>query len=458
MASQPPSSGSVSTATPDAGRPNRGVARDVIITFGGRIALTLVIIVGDVIVARNLGPDGKGAFALVLALSSLGAVILGLGLDRSLAVYAAKSIEIAKRAFANAFWWVVVVGALGVVAIIALYEPLGAIMPPLTSTELMLGALALPFELAYAIGIVGLLGRQGVVAYNVLRFVRRALLSVLLLVVVVLGAIDLELVLWLNLGALAVTVAGIGWASLRVGMFGLRGESRLLLGQLSFGGRAVIGTMAERLHYRANTFLLTAFIAVAATGVFSVALALAETLWYLPGALGLVLFSRAVRPDTDSAGIASAMTRTMLALMLIAAVPLFIVAPLLIELVYGPEFADAGPALQILLPGVVAYSIVSLLASYVIARGAPGKAAAALVAGLVVNLAANAILIPALGMNGAALASTISYTTTAVLVLLLYRAISGQGIRDTLILRRSDVTARWADLRGLAGRLGSQRA
>jgi O-antigen/teichoic acid export membrane protein len=451
------------TADPEpdiaARRSSRGsVARDVIITFGGRIALTLVIIVGDVIVARSLGPDGKGAFALVLALSSLGAVILGLGLDRSLAVYAAKSIEIARRAFANAFWWVVVVGALGVVGIIALYEPLGAIMPPLTSTELMLGALALPFELAYAIGIVGLLGRQGVVAYNVLRFIRRALLSLLLLAVVVLGSIDLELVLWLNLAALAVTVVGIGWASMRAGMFGLRGESRLLLGQLSFGGRAVVGTMAERLHYRANTFLLTAFISVAATGVFSVALALAETLWYLPGALGLVLFSRAVRPDTDSAGIASAMTRTMLALMLIAAVPLFLIAPTLIEIVYGAEFAAAGPALQILLPGVVAYSIVSLLASYVIARGAPGKAAAALVAGLVINLAANAVLIPLLGMNGAALASTISYTSTALLVLLLYRALSGQGIRDTLILRRSDVSARWADLRSMMGRLGSESA
>jgi len=61
-------------------------------------------------------------------------------------------------------------------------------------------------------------------------------------------------------------------------------------------------------------------------------------------------------------------------------------------------------------------------------------------------------------MNGAALASTISYTATAVLILLLFRAISGQGLRDTVILKRTDVTARWADLRTAAGRLGSQRA
>ncbi len=439
-------------------RPDRGVVRDILVTFGGRIALTLAIILGDVIVARSLGPEGKGAFALVLALSSLGAVILGFGLDRSLAVYAARSIEVARRAFANAIWWTIVVGAFGVLAIVALYEPLNAIMPPLTNTELILGALALPFELGYAIGLVGLLGRQQVLAYNVLRFVRRALLSVLLLAFVLISTLDLELVLWLNLVALLVTAAGIVWAAARAGVLGLIGNARLLVGQLSFGGRTFIGTMAERLHYRANTFLLTAFISVAATGVFSVALALSETLWYLPSALGLVLFSRAVKPETDSARIASAMTRTMLALMIAAALPLAIIAPTAIEIVYGAPFAQAGPAMQILLPGVVAYSIVALLSNYIIARGAPGRATAALVTGLVINLAANLVLIPALGMNGAALASTISYTTTAVLILLLFRSISGQSLRDTVVLKRADVTARWADVRTLAGRLGSQRA
>ncbi|MEX2546806.1 MAG: polysaccharide biosynthesis C-terminal domain-containing protein [Chloroflexota bacterium] len=441
--------------------------RDVVVTFGGRIALTGAIIVGDVIVARSLGPEGKGAFALVLALSSLGAVVLGLGLDRSLAVYAARSLDVAQRAFANGLLWTTVVGALGVVAILVLYGPsptgggtgpLAPIMPPLTFPQLLLGALALPLELAYSIGLVGLVGRQRVIAYNVLRFVRRALLTVLLLAVLFISRLDLELVLWLNLAALAITAAGIGWAAARARMLGFRVSPRLLVGQLSFGGRTVVGAIAERLHYRANTFLLTAFVSVAATGVFSVALALAETLWYLPSALGLVLFSRAVRPGSDSAGIASAMTRTMLALVIVVALPLGLAAPTLIEIVYGAPFRDAGPALQVLLPGVVAYSIVALLSNYIIARGAPGRAAAILIAGLAVNLIGNLVLIPSAGMFGAALASTVSYTATASLIVLLYCRISGQSMRETLVLKRTDIVTRWAQLRRLAARPGPQGA
>lgn len=439
--------------------PHRGVGRDVVLTFGGRVALTAAVIVGDVILARALGPDGKGAFVVVLNLSSLGALILSFGLERSLAVFAARSLEIARRAFANAALWTLIAGSLGVIAIIALYGPrtpdhsptgpLAPIMPNLTATQLWTGAMALPAEIAYGIGLVGLLGRQRVLAYNVLRFVRRAGFVLLLVGFALLGRIDLELVLLLNLAALAVTVAGIVLAMARARMVGRRISLRQLGEQLSFGGRTVIGTLAERLHFRVNTFLLTAMVSVGATGVFSVALGLAETLWYLPASLGVVLFSRAVRGRDEGANIAGAMTRTMLVLMVAVAIPLWFIAPSLVEFVYGPPFREAGVALQLMLPGVLAYSIVALLSNPIIAWGAPGRLTAVLVGGLIANLTANLLLIPEFGMNGAALASTISYTATAALVLGLYQLLSGQGWRETLIVRRSDVGRIRTELRAV---------
>ena len=434
----------------DAPEKHAGVGRDVLLTFGGRLALTAAIIIGDIILARTLGPEGKGAFVLVLNLSSLGALILSLGLERSLAVFAAQSLNTARRAFANAALWTLVVGGLGVLAIVALYGPgttdhaptglLAPIMPELTAAQLWAGALALPGEIAFGIGLVGLLGRQRVLAYNVLRFMRRAGLVVLIVAFALLGRLDLELVIVLNLVALALTAAGIVWSMARARMVGLRVSPRLLVDQLSFGGRIVLGTLAERLHYRANTFLLNALVGVAATGVFSVALGLAETLWYLPTSLGLVLFSRAVRGEREGANIASAMTRTMLALMIVLAIPLWFVAPPLVELAYGGPFREAGVALQIMLPGVLAYSVVAVLSQPLIAWGAPGRVTAVLSAGLVVNLSANAVLIPGWGINGAAAASTISYSLTAVLMLGLYTRLAGQSVRQTLVMRRSDVT------------------
>ena len=50
-------------------------------------------------------------------------------------------------------------------------------------------------------------------------------------------------------------------------------------------------------------------------------------------------------------------------------------------------------------------------------------------------------------MNGAAAASTISYSATAVLVLILYRMLSGQGLRETLVIRRADALRTWFQVR-----------
>jgi O-antigen/teichoic acid export membrane protein len=444
------------------------VGRDVVVTFGGRLALTAALIVGDVILARGLGPEGKGAFVLVLNLSSLGALILSLGLERSLAVFAARSLDVARHAFANVALWTLIVGGLGVLAIVALYGPrtvdhaptglLAPLLPELTPGQLWAGALALPGEIAFGIGLVGLLGRQRVIAYNVLRFMRRAGFVVLLVGFVLLGRLDLELVLVLNLVALAVTAVGIVWAFMRARIVGMRPDVRLLVAQLSFGGRTVVGTLAERVHYRANTFLLNAIVGIGATGVFSVALGLAETLWYLPTSFGLVLFSRAVQGGREGANIASAMTRTVLAVMLVGAIPLWLLAPTLVELVYGQPFRAAGVALQVMLPGVLAYSIVAVLSNPIIAWGAPGRLTTVLVAGLVVNLAANALLIPQFGINGAAAASTVSYTITAGLTLLLYGRLSGHGLRQTLVIRRSDVKRIWSEIRDRFGLLERHRA
>ena len=442
--------------------PRRGMGRDVMMTFGGRVALTGVILVSDVIIARLMGPEGKGAFALVLAMASLGALVLGLGLDRSVAVMSGRSEEQGRSAFANAAFWTLATGAIGVLAIIVLYGapagsggtpgPLAAIMPDLTGPQLWLAALALPAEIAYGIGTVGLLGRQRVLSFNVIRFLRRGLLLALIVGFMLIGRLDLTALLLLNLAVMVVITIGIVWAMARADMVGWRPDAGLLPEQLSFGGRAFIGTIAERLHYRASTFLLTAFVSIAATGIFSVALGLAETMWYLPSSFGLVLFSRAVRPGVDSSAIASAMTRTVLALGIAAAIPLWFLAPSLVSLVYGSDFAEAGGALQIMLPGVVAFSIVAVLSHFIIAAGAPGKVATVAMVGLAINLVACLVLIPTFAMTGAATAHLISYTATAVMTLFLFRRVSGRGLMETLIPRRSDLEATLADIRAALAR------
>ena len=424
--------------------------RDALVTIGSRFGLAVLIFGTDVLLARLLGPAAKGRFALVLLFSQLAALIVGWGMDAALGVVSGRDRDAARRGFANAVIWTAVVGGFAVVLSGWLYGlptdvrprgPLATLVPNLSAAQFGYAALAIPAELFFSLGLYALLGRRRVVAFAGIRLLRRGLLVVLVMGTALIARLSLDAVLVLNLATLVVTVVAIGVVAVRDGSFGLRPSASLLGEELRFGSRAIVGNLAERLQFRADAFLVNAFVGVRATGVYSVTQSIAETLWYVPNALGTVMFSRAVDPNSDSSGIAAVLTRTTIAVAFVTAIPAFLVGPLVVPIVYTTDFARAGDALRLILPGIVAYSVVAVLSRFIVGQGRPGIGTFIHLAGLVGNVAVNLVLIPQFGILGAAAASSISYGLTALLTLIVFTRLTGRGWAETLVIRRSDVRA-----------------
>jgi O-antigen/teichoic acid export membrane protein len=452
--------------------PASPLLHDALVTIVTRFGLALVIFGTDILLARLLLPAAKGRFTLALLTSQTAALIVGWGMDSALGVIARRDRETARRGLANAILWSAVVGGFAVVVACWAYGiptegrphgPLASVIPNLSAQQFVFSAVALPGELFFSIGLFALLGRGRVISYSVIRFLRRASLFVLVLVV---GAIawvspdlrfSLDLVLVVNLVALALTVAAILWVARKDGTLSARPSMPLLVEELRFGSRAIVGTIAERLQFRSDAFLVNLLVGVKATGIYSVTSGLAETLWYVPNALGLVMFSRAVDPKADSGSIAAVLTRTTIAVTFATAIPAYLLGPQLVRVVYGSQFADAGVALRLILPGVVLYSIVAILSRYIVGRGRPGTGTLLLLTGLAANVVCNLVLIPRFGIVGAAASSSISYGLTALATLAVFLRMSGRGWRETLILRRSDIVALVSALVALRTRLAGGR-
>jgi Na+-driven multidrug efflux pump len=114
-------------------------------------------------------------------------------------------------------------------------------------------------------------------------------------------------------------------------------------------------------------------------------------------------------------------------------------------------------ALRLILPGIVAYSVVAVLSRYIVGRGRPGTGTLILVAGLAVNIVANLILVPRFGINGAAASSSISYGLTAIVTLVVFQRLSGRSIVETLLIRPSDLRAARGLLEAVLRRLRGGR-
>lgn len=441
-----------SEAPPSPGRSpvRRSLARDAATTVSSRFLLAALILATDVVVARTLGPDGKGRFTLVLLLSQLAALAIGLGLDRAIGVTVARSVASARASLGNALTWTLIVGGGAAMAGLAL-AALGAV-PNLAPSDLVFAALALPLELLFSMGLLALLGRQLLGVYNATRLVRRAVLLAGLGIVALAG-LDLRAALAVNLVALAAGAALFLFALRRDGVTPARPERHLLGDQLRYGIRSWPGSLAERLQFRVDLFLVNALVGVTATGVYSVAASVAETLWYIPAALGAVIFSRVAAGGLEAAPLTSAVTRVTLAFGLLVGAPALVLAPIGVQLLYGSAFREAGPALQLLLPGIVAYGVVAVLSQFLLAAGAPGRSTLVLLCGLALNLVANALLIPRFGIMGAAMSSSLSYTVTALLMVISFHRLTHQPLRETLVVRRSDI--RWLAARASGRTLGS---
>jgi O-antigen/teichoic acid export membrane protein len=439
---------------------------DALVTIATRFGLAVLIFSTDVVLAHLLGPAAKGRFTLVLLFSQFAALVVGWGMDSALGVVAGRDARSARAGFANAIIWSAVVGGFSVVLSGWLYGlptdarphgPLAAVVPNLSAAQFAYAALAIPGELFFSIGLFALLGRRRIAAYSIVRLMRRLLLLVGVVGTALVASLSLDVALIVNLATLVLTALLISLSARRDGVAGLRPSAELLREELRFGGRAILGTVAERLQFRADSFIVNAVDGVRATGIYSVTSGLAETLWYVPNALGTVMFSRAVDPKADAGRIAAVLTRTTIAVALVTAIPAFALGPRLVRFVYGSAFSDAGVALRLILPGIVAYSVVAVLSRYIVGRGRPGVGTLVLLAGLALNIVTNLILVPRFGINGAAASSSISYGLTAIVTLAVFRHLSGRGIVETLVIQPRDVRALRSMLVASLARLQGRR-
>jgi O-antigen/teichoic acid export membrane protein len=108
-----------------------------------------------------------------------------------------------------------------------------------------------------------------------------------------------------------------------------------------------------------------------------------------------------------------------------------------------PAFVDCLPAFLVLLPAVVSLSLGKVMTSFITGRGRPGPVSVGAAITLVLNLAANVILIPSYGIVGAAAASLLSYTTLALLMVGIACRMSGLSPLALIVPRKQEFLVLW---------------
>lgn len=211
----------------------------------------------------------------------------------------------------------------------------------------------------------------------------------------------------------------------------------------SLGSQSQFANVAQMLNYRLSFYLLNALLfseGKKAVGIFSIALALADVVWMMGKSIGTVQLTRIsnMKDVSQSHDLTKKFLRFSVMSSVLLLIPALLIPASVYALVFGEEFGAAKEALLMMAGGIVVFSINIILANHFAGTGRYKVNLIASLIGLPVNIAANVLLIPKLGLAGAGIAASVSYSVITCYAWLQFAKESPLRWKD-LVVKKEDI-------------------
>lgn len=383
--------------------------RNILETYGTRILVVAVTFATAVVIARVLGPTGRGFYAVAATVGALGVQFGNLGLHASNTYYVAKDRALLPALIGNTLAVVFVACVVAALSGIAL-----SIWPqfsPIHGTLLTLALASIPVSLAYQLTQGLLLGVNEVRAFNNLECGGKLLALVLVCILTVAHSGSVELFFGVTLLSVVATFL---WALLR-----LRRDSTdppmpslaVFRQSIGIGTRAYIIAFFGFLLLRIDLLMVKYLLGPTEAGYYSVSQVLAENAMMFPVVVGLLLFPKlsAIKEKEEKLQLATKAVLVTAALMLPVVVIAALVAAPIISIAFGRNFLPAVSPFVWLMPGTYFLGIETVMVQLLNSEGYPSIIVLAWIADTLINIAVNLWAIRRYGIAGASAASSVCY-------------------------------------------------
>jgi len=418
-------------------------AKNTSITFISRILQLIFGIGTSIIIARILGPEGKGIYSLAILLPVLLITFSQLGIGSASVFYIGRKKYPMKEILgANIIFSILTSSFATLVGLAIIFFFGDRIFPNIAKEYLLLALLLIPCRISLNFILYILLGLQKIKEYNFIQLIQ-VFIFLILITIFLLG---------LHFGIRVTIIAGVvSCASACVILFN---QTKKEIGGLvfslnknlfkdffSYGGKAYVGNITTFLYLRIDMWMINIFLNPLAVGFYSIAVGLSEKIWLISQSAGTVLFPR-VSSETNEKNLKEftpIVNRNILFITILIAILLLLLARWIIVLLYSEKFLESALPFQILLIGAVALGGSRIITNDIAGRGKPMINTYIATVSVILNILLNIILIPKFGIIGASWATAISYTVTFILKIITYAKISGNPIPKIIFIQKSDI-------------------
>jgi O-antigen/teichoic acid export membrane protein len=434
-----------SLAGPARSRP-RSLLPAVLGTYGTNAGASALSLVNVLIIARALGPSGRGQVALLIAIATLSSHFASLSLQEANGNLGSRLTELRPTLVTNSILFAIGLGLAAALIVQGLVWAVPSIGGHVGTTLLWISLGSIPILLLKQYLQYLLQSDYRFSVTNAAWLAGPCTTFTTNVALVAFGQVHVvtAIAAWVG-GQTLGTLIMVVYAGRRFG-FG-RPRRSVAWDSACFGAKAYVGRLMEVGNYRMDQWLTGAMVGPKELGLYSIAVAWAEMLYYLPGVIVLVARPDLVRSTLEQAVAKTAsLFRRVAFLALATSLALIVAAPFLCTTVFGPRFHGSIADLRILALGAVGISGLELIKTALTAQRKPMVGSAAVGAAFVVTLVLDLALIPSHGGIGASIATSVAYTAGAAFASVLFVRTLGGRLAD-LVPGLDDV--RWFWRRGV---------
>lgn len=371
-----------------------------------------------IIAARALGPAGRGEFAVVLLWPTLLAAVGGLGVREALTYYLASGQAAPSKLLGAALMsatfqslLLVLIGILLIPIVTISYDSI------VTRTSLIY-LLFIPTNLIaqYSLGL--LQGSLNLGAFNAVRLsVNIIYLTFLFFFLVTASVTVRNLTMAMLFANLCTALIGLGLAGRRFGISAAL-DRQLYRGLYRYGLKNHAGSLSSMLNQRVDQLIMSLLISTQNLGWYAVAVSVSSIVTTAAAAISAILFPKVAGSASGmQSPIAVRYSRVNVTVSAILAAFMALITPFALPIIYGRAYMPSVILAEVLIVGALFTAFGMSWAAILRGIGNPLATAQAELLALGMTGVGLVILLPSIGILGAAITSLLAYGASALLML-----------------------------------------
>ncbi len=199
--------------------------------------------------------------------------------------------------------------------------------------------------------------------------------------------------------------------------------------------------ITQLLSFRLSYYILLLYLGKDSVGIYSNAVSLVESVWLISKSIATVQYARIANSDNETynQSITQRLLRSSLLVSFFILLPMAMLPSAFYKMLFGQEFGSVNLLIVILAPGVFFYNFSLIIGHYFSGKGRYHINSIASAIGLVVTVGFCWMLIPFIGIYGAAIAAVLSFVTTSGYVFYIFRKETGFPVKS-FFPGKSDIT------------------